>query len=143
MYLNHINECIDEQHLDSIPMLYDQEQYDEWISTLAKHELNVIIDDQVNPELELRETVDDAFTWVEHSGTLQSFDYADNYYAIRARGHTDADYVNGTAEEWKSDPYAQMKMIASTIVSHDVSSVLQNLISDYEHEDGHVQEKFA
>lgn len=135
MYLEHIDEHIDEENIDNVPILYDQDRYDQWIEALAKHELDVIIDGQVNPELELRETVGDVFTWVEHSGTIQSFDYADNYYAIKARGHTDPDYLtDSSADDWRENPYREMEMVASSIVTHDVSSVLQGLIDEYEHE---------
>lgn len=133
-YLEHIDEHIDASYLDSVPILGTQEKYDEWIEALAKHELNVIIEDQEDPDLELSFTVEEPLQWVEESGTIQSFDYADNYYAIKGRAREIPDWLANDVSKWKRDPNSQMTLVAESLVARDVANELRQLIDEYDSE---------
>ena len=127
------NVDLENAEVDKIPVLYSQEKYDEWIESLAKHELAVAKDSQVDPELPVSETIEDIHRWVDHSGTLAKLDYAESYYQIKKHGYIGPKQVADIdADEWYDDPRWAMETIAGNIVRSDVAGQLRELINEEE-----------
>jgi len=113
---------------DTIPTLYEQDRYDEWIDEMADLEVEVLEDEWGEDIDDI--SYDDIRRSVSHSGQLaySTYHWTGYYHDILRYTHTEPIELNITLPE--DDPHSAMADVVRRCVVDDVVRVVRARFED-------------